>query len=151
MSNLKTKHMARQEYIKELQLRVQEILQELRKRDKEPIIDELEAILKILLSNIIQASTDKSNQDEQLVEVTTSGNAKGKRSWENYIVDVLTEIGGKTKSADVTEAIVKANPDIQPDRVSHAVRHHLSKLFKNGKIGANKSKIRSEGYEFFIK
>jgi hypothetical protein len=142
--------MARQEYIRELQQRAQEILQELRINDSKHI-DELEGIWKILWSNIMDISNAKSPQGEQFKKVPTLGTPKGNMDWSRYIENMLREIGGKGKSLDVTEAIFKANPDMLEDRISHAVRHHLSKLLKNGKIGANKSKIRSEGYEFFIK
>jgi len=127
----------------------QELIQELKIREKE-LMDELEAIQRILKSNIIGSSIS-TNQDVQPSNVEVSGNIKGKRSWEDYIVDVLKEIGGKAKSVDVTEAIIKANADMSEDTISHAVRHHLSKLLKNEKIGANKTKIKSEGYEYFIK
>ena len=128
----------------------QQLIQELQMREKE-LLDELESIRKILRSNTIEGSTGKSNQDGQLEKVTASGSAKGKKSWEEYIVDVLKEVGGKVKSKDIADAVIKANPNIPESRIMHAVRHHLSLLSKNGKINANKSKIKSEGYEYFIK
>ncbi len=127
----------------------QELIQELQIREKE-LMDELEAIQRILQSNTTKDSYD-AEQESPMKRTKFPVQEKGKSSWEDYIVDVLGKIGGKGKSLDVTEAIIKANPIIPKDRVSHAVRHHLSKLLKNGKIGANKSKIKSEGYEYLVK
>jgi hypothetical protein len=142
--------MVRQEYIRELQLRANEILQEVRKSDNEHL-DEFEGILKILWSYIMDTSTDKLNRGKQPEKVSNIGSAKGKRSWEDYIIDVLKEIGGRAKSKDIGEAIIKANPNIPRKRIMQTIRHKLSLLSKNGKIGANKREIKSEGYEFFIK
>jgi len=142
--------MVRQEYIKELQFRAHEILKELRGNDNNHI-DEFEGILKILWSYILEVSTDKSGQGGQLKKVPTSSNAKGKRSWEDYIIDVLRKIGGRAKSKDVAAAIINANPSMNESTIIATVRHHLSLLHKSNKIGAEKSGIRSEGFVFYIK
>jgi len=127
-----------------------ELIQELKIREKE-LIEELEAIQRILQSNIIKDSIGEEGGEGGMIRTKFPVTDKGKKSWEDYIIDVLKKIGGKGKSIEVTEAIVKANPDIPEDRISHAVRHHLSKLLKYRKIDAKKSNIKSEGYEYFIK
>ena len=128
----------------------QELISELRLREKE-LMDELDAIRKILQSNTVEDSVSEKKSEGGMMRTKFPIVGKGNRSWEDYIVDVLKKIGGKGKSIEVTEVIAKANPDIPSDRVSHAVRHHLSKLLKYGKIDAKKSNIKSEGYEYFIK
>jgi hypothetical protein len=142
--------MVRQEYIKELQLRAHEILQEVRGNDNKHI-DEFEGILKILWSYILEVSTDKPNQGEQLKRITTSGNAKGKKPWELYIMDVLKEIGGKAKSKDVSALIITRNPNLIKSKVMQTVRHQLSLLSKSGEIGVIRNEIQSEGHEYYIK
>jgi hypothetical protein len=142
--------MARQELIRELQIREEEILQELRIREKK-LIDELEAILKILGSNNINVSIGNSLQSEQRGKVATLGTPKGEMDWYEYVEYMLKEIGSKGKSKDVADAIIKANLNIDKSTILHAVRHNLSLLLKNNKISANKSEIKSEGYEYFIK
>lgn len=127
--------MPRQEFLKELQIRENQLL------------EELKAIRTLLGAD----SSDVSNSDGQTDKVVPSGTPKGKMSWEIYIELMLREIGGKGKSQEVAKAVCKANPKIDEARVLHAVRHHLSKLLKFGRIGATKSEIQSEGYVFFIK
>lgn len=107
-------------------------------------------ILKILWSNTTEVLIDKSLQDEQNGRVV-SGTPKGKMGWYKYVEYMLKEIGGKGKSKNVADAIIKANPNIDESRILHAVRHYLSKLFKDNIIDASKTNIKSEGYEYFIK
>lgn len=127
--------MPRQEFLKELQIRENQLL------------EELKAIRTLLGAD----SSDVSNSDGQTDKAVPSGTSKGKMSWEIYIELMLREIGGKGKSQDVAQAIYKANPRMDKARALHAVRHHLSKLLKFDKIGATKNEIKSEGYTFFIK
>lgn len=110
-------------------------------------MEELNAIRIILGTNV----SDVPSSSEPQEPTTSSGTPKRKMSWENYIEVILKEIGGKGKSQDVAKAVVKANPELNSATILHAVRHHLSKLYKKDKIGANKSDIKSEGYEYFIK
>ncbi len=128
--------MPRQELVKELQIRENQLLEELK-------------AIRIILGT--SSSDDVPTTNVQADKVTPSGTPKGKMSWENYVELILKEIGGKGKSQEIAKAIYKANPKIPEARALHAVRHHLSKLLKFGKIGANKSENQSEGYTFFIK
>ena len=128
----------------------QELIQELRLREKE-LIEELEAIQRILQSNTIEDPIGEERGGGGMVRTKFPITGKGKKLWEDYVVDVLKKIGGRGKSVDVTKAIIKANPHIPADRISHAVRHNLSILLKNGVIDAKRSKIKSEGYEYFVK
>jgi len=84
-------------------------------------------------------------------KTTTLGTSKGKMNWSDYVFHMLKEIGNRGKSKDVADAIIKANPDIDEYTILATVRHHLSLLHKSNKIGAEKSKIRSEGFVFYIK
>lgn len=127
--------MARQEFLKELQIRENQLL------------EELKAIRTLFEANSSDVSNGSGHPDKDI----SSGTPKGKMSWENYVELILKEIGGKGKSQDVAKAVCKANPKIDEARVLHAVRHHLSKLLKFEKIGAIKNEIKSEGYTFFIK
>lgn len=127
--------MPRQELVKELQLREKQLL------------EELKAIRVILGTD----ETDIPTSSGRMERGAPSGTPKGKMSWENYVELILGEIGGRGKSQDVAQAIYKADPKIDKDRALHAVRHHLSKLLKYDKIGADKGGTQSEGYTFFIK
>ena len=124
----------------------QELVRELQIREKQ-LMEELNAIRIILGTNVSDIPFNKEPQEKTY----SSGTPKGKMSWEQYVELMLKEIGGKGKSQDVAKAVVEANPKLNSATILHAVRHHLSKLLKKGKIGADKSDVQSEGYEYFIK
>ena len=59
-------------------------------------------------------------------------------------------MAGKGKAVDVFNYAQKANPKIDPELVANAVRGKLSKLSLSGTIGANKTEVKSEGYEYYV-
>ena len=71
-------------------------------------------------------------------------------TWIDYVFFMLKEIGGKGKSSEVAKAIVNANGSITFDRAIDACRDKLSKLLKEGKIKADTSVNKKEGYVYEI-
>lgn len=79
------------------------------------------------------------------------GIEKGNLSWEAYWMVVLRELGGSGKTEDATKYAIKANPKIKDQTlILTSARTKLSKLYREKKIGAIKSNIRSEGYEYIL-
>ncbi len=144
--------MARKELIKELELRKEEIYSEIKTQLPE-LVEELNAIDKIIGSNIVNLyanNSGKSNVTATLTTKKTVGTPKGDMTWIEYVLFMLKEIGGKGKSSDVARAIVNANSSISFDRAIDACRDKLSKLLKEGKINADTSVNKKEGYLYEI-
>ena len=139
----KANDMARIELIKELKIRKDEIHSEIKSKFPE-LIAELSAIDEILGNSTI------NTPDNPIVEENTIGTPKGSMSWSDYVHFMLKEIGGKGKTRDVTNAIVKANSGISYARVKDACSDKLSRLLKEGKIKADKPQYKKEGYLYEI-
>lgn len=75
----------------------------------------------------------------------------GGENWETYVQTILRNLGGKGKAADVFEYAKGANPRMDGELIANAVRGKLSKLSISQVIGVNKTDVKSEGYEYFIK
>ncbi|MCH8905103.1 MAG: hypothetical protein IIA45_14450 [Bacteroidetes bacterium] len=114
---------------------------------KNELLAELEAINTILKSNM---TTDMVNQNGHDTKLTIIGTPKGKMGWEAYIKFTLKDVGGKSKVDKVVDSIMKANPTFDRKRVKSAVRHHLSKLYREGEIGAEHGSSKKEGYLYFL-
>ncbi len=73
-------------------------------------------------------------------------------SWSSYVISVLNEIGGVGKTNDVILPIIKSNQGLIDEKtIKSAVRHHLSKAYNEGVIGANKTISKKDGYTYTIK
>lgn len=145
------KAMARTELIKELSIRRNEIYSELRVQFPE-LIEELDAIDKILRRN---ASDQSSNGELKTAESSPIQTEipmppKGDRSWEEYVLIILKNLGGKAKSREVAKAIVESNNDITPGRAKDASSDKLSRLLAAGRVSAIKPKLKKEGYTYEI-
>ena len=144
--------MARTELIKELEIRKKEIYSEIEIQLPE-LTDELKAIDKIIGSNMASSNGGTSNKSTVIDTLTTEkniGTPKGNMSWNEYVLFMLNEIGGKGKSRDVANAIDSANSDISIKRAINASQDKLSRLLKEGKIKANKPQYKKEGYLYEI-
>jgi hypothetical protein len=130
--------MIRRELINELLLRKNELIAELE------AIKRLEETYNITSGQV--SLFDTGNKDtHSYTEV------KGKKSWADYVLFVLKELGERAKAEDVSNAIIKANINIIDEKtIKHAVSHHLSKLYRNKKIGAEKGTRLKDGYVYFI-
>ena len=51
----------------------------------------------------------------------------------------------------LSEILIQANPKYSKKVIMSQVRHHLSMLLKEGKISAEKSDIKTEGYVYYLK
>lgn len=145
--------MARKEYIAELRTRERQIAAE------------LEAIRKILSleeGEDVDSDTRSNNSNGTHRGTTTTitakkelpkaeGLSKGTLSWEAYWILVLKELGGRGKATQAAEYAIKANPKIPKEIIQTSAKNKFSALYREKRIGAVKGKIKSQGYEFFIK
>ena len=127
-----------------------EVIAELKLREAE-LIDELDAIRKIIKSNTVDDSSQK--QAESMKGKATGETdilPKGNMSWKEYIKIILEKIGGIAKKQQVAKEISRINPGISEKTVFGAVNHNLSLLYKKGEIGAKVGKLQTDGYEYYI-
>ena len=118
---------------------------------KSPSISELKAIRTLLASNTVKNEADKPSEDEPDEKVNLSVKSKGGTTWDDYIMSILKRLGGRAKSKDISEVILKANPKFNRSKTKVAVRQHLSRMNKENIIMAEKSDIQSEGYTYYLK
>lgn len=129
----------------------QELLKELEIREKE-LMDELNAIRFIMGHSNTNSIKDNPTASTEKVEKSgTSVTPKGEQNWGTYVLKVLNEIGGRGKTRNVSDAIIKANPELDKITILRAVRHHLSQMYRDKVIEATKGAIQSEGYEYNVK
>ena len=126
----------------------QALVKELRIREKE-LTEELDAIRKILVSNTI-SSEDKPSNNSASKGKTLFGTPKGGLTWKEYVKLLLSEIGGTGKYQDVVKKAIESNPEIDEKTIRSAVRAILSKLYQAKEIKAEKGKIKSEGYKYYL-
>ncbi len=126
----------------------QALVKELRIREKE-LTEELDAIRKILVSNTI-SSEDKPSNNSASKGKTLFGTTKGGLTWKEYVKLLLSEIGGTGKYQDVVKKAIESNPEIDEKTIRSAVRAKLSKLYQAKEIKAEKGKIKSEGYKYYL-
>lgn len=122
---------------------------ELLKELEAKLMEEL-ATVRGLLGEHSQTDQPVSVPKKEKEKIKPEGIPKGSLSWESYIQVILKELGGKGKTQDVVQYATKANPKEPAKRVKFAVSGKLSKLYRNKTIGANRSPIKKEGYEFYI-
>lgn len=128
---------------KDLTMARLELFNELKIREKE-LIDELEAIRKIIYSN-----TQPHTPEPKITNQSALWPPKGNTPWLEYTEKMLQAIG-KGKTEEVLNAVISANPSLDKQRAKSAVRHHLSKLYRDGRIDA-KAGIKSKGYTYITK
>ncbi len=128
----------------------EELIKHLREREKE-LVKELEAIRTLVgvytgdTASVPATHTEDDNKDNSDIE------PKGKRTWEDYALYVLKEIGGRGKAADVVRAAINVNPNETQERIKSAIRSKLSKLYNKNVINATKGKYPKDGYIYEIK
>jgi hypothetical protein len=125
-----------------------ELVESLREREKSLMeeIDLIRRVMNLECGNNEMTVISKDIDNSTVITITP----KDAITWDKYVKRVLEEMGGKAKSNDVAKAVLKANPNIDKIRAEHATRHHLSLLLKKKMIGAVKSPIKSQGYEYYI-
>jgi hypothetical protein len=142
--------MERLGYIKELEIRRDTIKKELE------LIEQLLSTVSVLsivnngLSSDVSSKLEK--QDKRLtIRSNNEIPRKEDQTWRDYIISVLKQTG-RSKSSRITRLILQANPEIDSTTAERAVRHHLSKLARNGEINAEGNKnIKSVGFYYSIK
>ncbi|MBR9831398.1 hypothetical protein GYB57_04560 [bacterium] len=120
--------------------------------------DELTKIEGILVKQLSEIRRLKNIYDTPIVNSLLSANylsgvsyeAKGDKTWEEYILRVLTIIGGQGRSKDVYQYIIDANRDFTISRVKTVVVQQLSKLANAGYIESEQSKNRKLGFIYKI-
>ena len=95
---------------------------------------------------VVDLNTYLSNQERTHVKIKEI--AKQAR---REVVSILKKLGGRAKSKDISEVILKANPKFDRSKTKVAVRQHLSRMNKENIILAEKSDIQSEGYTYYLK
>ena len=127
----------------------QEYLEELKIREKE-LLETLKAVRTLLSAESVPVSDNGKSDNGASLTPNLSGTSKRDMTWVNYTLHMLKEIGGRAKTEEVVTAAQKANPTIKKDRIKSAIRHHLSKLYLSGDIGAIKGKNKKEGYTYKV-
>jgi hypothetical protein len=92
----------------------------------------------------------RNNESNIIVNGENRIKAKGKMSWDRYAILLLREIGGKGKANDVTEAAIKANPDIDKKTIKSAIRSKLSNRYRDGFLTAEKGDYKKDGYVYVL-
>ncbi len=129
----------------------QEFFVELKIMEKE-LLEQLEAVRKLLKSYATREIENELETNTKKVKmVRTKFDGKGDRSWSDYVLLMLKRYGGRAKTRDLVNFIMKSNPEQSEKTVLATVRTYLSKLYKKGIIDAKKGLLPTDGYEFFIK
>ncbi|MEO7991410.1 MAG: hypothetical protein ABI663_17795 [Chryseolinea sp.] len=88
---------------------------------------------------------------KKTVKKEAEGIPKKDASWESYAQKILKELGGRSKAQPVITYAIKANPREDRTTVENAIRGKLSRLYREGVIGAEVGESKKAGYTFFIK
>lgn len=120
------------------------LIQQLKKRKKE-LIEELEAI-----SVLIETYEKEDEQEDEPTQAAAAAilHPKGAMGWEDYAVFLLERVGGEAKASAIADAAVKANPTLDSNTVRRAIKSKLSIASRDGRIDADKSPVKKEGYTY---
>jgi len=126
------------------------LLQQLQIREKELVkeLNAIKALMDVYLNN--QDITIERNNESNIVTGENGIKAKGKMNWDRYTILLLREIGGRGKTSDVTEAAIKANPDIDKKTIKSAIRSKLSNRYRDGFLTAEKGNYKKDGYTYIL-
>lgn len=136
---------AHSEYIANIRKRVKQISAELEHLNGILALEDEEPTMPETNKNPVSRTTKKEKAQAEGLSKTDD------LSWDDYVKEVLKQIGNKGKTNDVVKYMTKANPKMKPGTILASARHHLSKLQRSGIIGAHKGKSRAAGYEYYIK
>lgn len=134
----------------------QDALTELLTQEERNLMERLEAVRKLLGKGPLLESRTLMDREAgrstkaKHVKPKPKGIPKAGETWEEYIVTVLKALGGRGKSMDVITYAMGANPRMPEKKVREAVRGKMSKMAKAGRIGAIRTNVKTEGYEYVV-
>lgn len=98
--------------------------------------------------SLFEDSTDTNSEG---IHSDRASDPKGNRGWKEYILSIISIIGGFVHTSDIVDYVNRNNPDIPDKTVRSAARQYLWQLKNDDKIEAHEDGPKSKGYQYTIK